>query len=525
MTVGRLDPVAGVVRDPAGRATELKPRAAQLLRVLAEAKGAVVAKNTLLDRVWSDTTVSEDSLYQAVAEVRRGLGPDGASILKTKARSGYRLRDPGAGAEAAARTGSLPRALAALAVVVLLAVSALFFTGRSGASDLRTPTIAVLPFEASGERWSLIGRGLSADIAGALGRSAKIRVTAPGSAQRAAAGANPADVLGVRYVVAGTIQTEGDALRVSVRLTDHSDDTVIWSEVWSGAATEVFGIQDAIIGRIEAALTSMYSSLPNTRDLARAHARPTDSLGAYESFLLAVEAKHRFTADSYDEAMVHLDRALTLDPDYALAWALLSLVESFRSDLSTGEEAEQLMVRSARHARRAYELAPNDPDVIQRMALIGLFEGESRDWAAEKMRRAIDIAPNNADTLAVGAWIAPYAGIFGEEPAEWAARAEALNPFPPDWYAIGLGVGAFAAGDDDRAIRYLAPARGQFEALLFLLLAKTRSGDPSAPDDLAELMELKPDFRLSWFFGDGAADDPAMAELYEVAQAAGLALD
>ena len=67
--------------------------------------------------------------------------------------------------------------------------------------------------------------------------------------------------------------------------------------------------------------------------------------------------------------------------------------------------------------------------------------------------------------------------------------------------------------------------RGQFEALLFLLLAKTRSGDPSAPDDLAELMELKPDFRLSWFFGDGAADDPAMAELYEVAQAAGLPLD
>src|SRR5215208_1464236 len=77
--------------DPIGSIVPLRPRAWLVLRFLALHAGRLVGKNELMDEVWGDCEVTEDSLVQAIGDVRRALGEDGRTALRTLPRRGYML--------------------------------------------------------------------------------------------------------------------------------------------------------------------------------------------------------------------------------------------------------------------------------------------------------------------------------------------------------------------------------------------------------------------------------------------------
>ena len=83
-----LDLARGELLDPLGRPAELRAQALRVLLVLGERAGQVVGKDELLRRVWGDVVVTEDSLVQAIGDIRRLLGVGGHELLRTVPRRG-----------------------------------------------------------------------------------------------------------------------------------------------------------------------------------------------------------------------------------------------------------------------------------------------------------------------------------------------------------------------------------------------------------------------------------------------------
>lgn len=231
MTIsGRIDAGAGIVRTGQGGETELGPKTARLLKVLAAARGEVLSKQQLIETVWPDTHVSEDSLYQAVADIRRGLGEDGAKILVTKARRGYALRIP---------EDSVPARRRVNYWWVLPISVCLFLAGflATRIDELRAPmSIAVHPFqsEESSDRLSLFGTSMASEIATAIAGNGWLQVYDADSEHRA------------RFAMNGLILEFGGRVHIQAHLSETETGRVVWSKSWDGAVDQLLDLQHAV---------------------------------------------------------------------------------------------------------------------------------------------------------------------------------------------------------------------------------------------------------------------------------------
>ncbi|SMX36101.1 winged helix-turn-helix domain-containing tetratricopeptide repeat protein [Maliponia aquimaris] len=513
-----------------GAGAELRPTTAALLAYLETRMGETVSKSDLMDALWPDTHVTENSLYQVVSELRRALADRPGLELKTVPRRGYRLVRSH-GTVRGAPWGWFPdvhrrglRVVAAALVVMAVLAGVALVLARPRPEVLSIPpSIAVIPFEAMDDdpKWTRLGTGLSAEIAGTLARNSWLYVTAPATAETARdlPEAQVGRHLGVRFVLDGSIQTEGDALRVHATLRDDATARVVWTRRWDRPADHLFDIQDEIVTAIDAQFSSVYSGTLAEYGKARARKRPTSDLDAFDYFLLGSDEKHKFTEEGYDNALVYLRRAVVLDPNYAQAWITLSLVLGFQADMASPEVAVGLRDRQMTTALKAYALDPDDASVNWGMALAVTLAQGDRARGARHLRRALDLAPNDADVLLIAGWIAPTVGIFGPEPLAWADRSAVLNPSAPAWHTIGHGVAAFASGQYARSLEILAEAPESVETLLYRALALAQLGrvDEARPVRHA-LLVLAPDFSLEALHGPIPPGSDALAPLTEPAR-------
>ncbi|WP_425090587.1 winged helix-turn-helix domain-containing tetratricopeptide repeat protein [Tropicimonas sp. S265A] len=518
-----FDPATGQVRRATGETVALRAQAADLLSYLVAHAGEVVPKDALMDAVWPDTAVTENSLYQCVTEIRKALGADGDKILQTIPRKGYRLVLPKADSEPATSSsrrwiwGGLAAACAALAISVWGLMP------RAGAvAD--APSIVILPFEAADgdARWTRIGRGLSAEIAGELARNDWLDVIAPHSAQTLAGQDAPAaaDSFGVRFVMTGGVQVAGDSLRINAALHDAETDRVLWSERWQRPQAEIFDVQDEILTRIDASLGPIYSGVLARSTLDRAHQGATDNLSAFESFLLGVEQKHKFTAESFEAAVPHLERAVALDPDFAAAWATLSLLHTFRKWTRPAEEHAELATLASDAAKRGLAADPNDPTVNWRMAGYSAREVGDRVAARGYLRRAATLAPSDADVLLIFGWTSAIVGLHGPEPLARAEQALRLNPRAPAWYKVGHGLAAFASAEYRQSVDVLDSAPPAAESLFFKALAHVHLSEMAEAQRTRDaLMAAFPNFLVQSFMGVVPPGDPSFEAVIVPAKA------
>lgn len=199
-----LDLAAGELFGPDGRVATLRRQALELLLVLGRRHDQVVTKDELFDAVWPDVVVGETSLAQAVGDVRRALGDDAHTLLRTVARRGYMLV-PGPGAAAPAVHGTL-----------------------------RPLTVAVLPFSIDGEPgpWAWVAEALQGDLITELGVPGFAAISRAAVAASAAADADPravARALGARHVVVGSLRACGAALRLNIALIDAATGVQRWA--------------------------------------------------------------------------------------------------------------------------------------------------------------------------------------------------------------------------------------------------------------------------------------------------------
>ena len=290
-----VNPLSGQI-SRAGESIRVEARTMRLLLVLAERAGAVVSIEELLNQVWSGVIVTPDSVYQAVASLRRLLGDDPKSprYIATVPRLGYRMvatvdkrldeaatpppppaspqtemQPPPPAAAAQARPRRATRALLAAAAVLLAGLAAYALlrphaTTPVAAVTAGTPhhgkSVAVLPFLdlTEGMKEELFADGMTEELIDKLSQVPGLQVPAPTSSfyfkDKQITIAEVARSLGVAYVLDGSVRKSGDMLRVAVRLVRADDGFVIWSETYDRPLDDKLMVQDDIAGEVAKAL-------------------------------------------------------------------------------------------------------------------------------------------------------------------------------------------------------------------------------------------------------------------------------
>ena len=434
-----------------GSEIALRPKTFAVLHYLIENAGRLVSKDELFAAVWPNLTVTDDALVQSIGELRRALGDDGPSLIRTVPRRGYRFEsavsvlapidppvtvDPptidGTPRSAVSSDGTPPpdRTIwaqsstrlatmhtswrgglrAALALIVLIAAVALWVdrgsAPPSGDQIVRSaeigagPAIAVLPFLNQGDEPAreYFADGVTQDIINALGRFSELTVMSwnavfPYKGKPASPG-EIARSLAVRYQVEGSVRQTGDRVRVTAQIVD-ADGRVLWSDRFEEALADLFALQDKITTEIVGALAIRVTQIEQRRVLAK----PTESLEAYDFVLRARPALQRPARASNVEARALLRRAIELDANYAAAYA--ALAETFYVAVSMGwaESPAAFLSRAEELAHKALSL--DSAEVRARVILgrIHIFY-QRYEQARAELDRATAINPNDAHGIA-----------------------------------------------------------------------------------------------------------------------------
>ena len=273
------------------------------------------------------------------------------------------------------------------------------------------PSIAVLPFQnMSGDpEQEYFVDGMVEEIITALSRIRWLFVIARNSSF-SYKGQSP-DVtqvgreLGVRYVLEGSVRKGGDRVRITAQLIEAETGTHLWADRFDGSMEDVFELQDqiatSVAGVIEPAL--------QVAEIQRSAHRPTSDLTAYDLYLRAY-AMVLSSSAQIPAALGLLERAIACDPRYgpALAWAGYCRMR-LRAD-GRSEDPESDRRKSAELARRALEMAGDDPGVLANAAHALADFGEDIGAMTALVDRALALNPSFARGWHVSGTLRLYAG-------------------------------------------------------------------------------------------------------------------
>jgi transcriptional activator of cad operon len=313
----RIDPRTGQLSRPGAEVVRVEARTLGLLLYLAQRAGEVVSLEELLDHVWSGVVVTQDSVYQGVASLRRILGddPKQPTYIATVPRLGYRMvaevspwvdevealvlpraedplapgsisaakgtdtvvppanqlsnaadpEVPTSSAIAAARPSRRPFLILVVAVlmllVTLLSFNSNFFTHPSTTPSVPARSVAVLPFldltsESMNEEY--FADGMTEELIGQLARIPGLRVPAPTASfyfkGKQVTVAAFAHSLGVAYVLDGSVRKSDAILRISARLVRAADGYVVWSNTYDRPEGDRLRVQEDIAAEVARAL-------------------------------------------------------------------------------------------------------------------------------------------------------------------------------------------------------------------------------------------------------------------------------
>jgi len=198
--------------------------------------------------------------------------------------------------------------------------------------------------------------------------------------------------LGVATILEGGVQRAGDQIRINVQLIDARTDEHLWAEIYDRQllTTNIFAIQSEIAEAIAEALRMTLSP----REQQRIRSVPTESLAAYEAYLIGKQRLAKRTTQSLAEAEEYFRQAVELDPRYALAWVGLAdthMLQVWYSGLPERENFDK--------AKAAIDMALElDSDLGEAYASLGLLRGGMKDQegAEQAFKQALELSPNYA---------------------------------------------------------------------------------------------------------------------------------
>jgi TolB-like protein/Flp pilus assembly protein TadD len=320
-----------------------------------------------------------------------------------------------------------------IAVGVLISVGAGFFLLPRASARKIDKSIAVLPFQnLSDEKENAhFADGMQDDILTKLSKIGDLKVISRMSVMsyRGDGARNAREIgkaLGVATLLEGSVRRSSDRVRVSVQLINANNDEHIWAEDYDRDLTDIFAIQTDLAQNIAAALQAKLS--PNEK--ARLDRRPTQNSDAY---LLFVQAHDYFNRpDKPREATIKaeqlFEQAINLDPNFAAAYAGLSMVESWFYHGGTGDDPVPIRREKARvNANEALRLQPDLPEGHLALGYSYYYGDRNYERALAQFEIAKRGLPNEAQAYLAIAAIQRRQGKWAESNANF-ERSIALDP-------------------------------------------------------------------------------------------------
>ena len=400
----RLDP-SGRVLFRGAQAVPLPPKAGDVLVLLLQRAGDVVAKDELLKQVWHDAFVEDGSLTRTISVLRRilGEGRNGQQYIATVSRRGYRF--------AAQVTQAGPQPRTSIPVKLML---------------------AVLPFENLSEERTqeYFNDGLTEEMITQLSRlnPERLGVIARTSAMRYKGtkksikeiGAE----LGVAYVLEGSVRRALGRVRIAAQLIQVRDETHLWAQTYERSLIDILKLQSevarAIAREIRVKLTP--------REERRLAASSAVSPQAYEAYLKGRHLWNRRTEDGMRKSIAHYEQAIRLYPQYAMAYA--GVADSYVMLACRGMVPAKDTFRKAKEAaRKAIDLDSELGEAHGSLAHVRLHDWDWEGLEAD-FERAIDLNPAQA---IVYYWYGEFLMSRGrpEEAIAVTQKAQQTDPLSP----------------------------------------------------------------------------------------------
>jgi adenylate cyclase len=390
------------------------------------------------------------------------------------------------------------------------------------------PSIAVLPFQnMSGKpEEEYFVDGIVEDIITGLSRIKWLFVIARNSTftykGRAVDVKQVGRDLGVRYVLEGSVRKAADRVRITGQLVDASNGAHVWAERYDRKSDDIFALQDevtlAVVGAIEPSL--------RLAEAERVQRKRPESLDAYDLVLQAQADVYSRMPSQSAKALALLERALSLEPNYALAHAYAA--ECHHSIYLRGGHREEHRKASSYHAQAAIMHGQDDALALAFAGFSIGMEGHDRAGAFAAFEAALSISPSLALAYILGSVVLAWGGE-AEHAIDWAEKGLRLSPFDP-WRStacFGLSLAQFHLARYEEAA---AAARKAIQAapgfsLSYMLLAAPLSKLgrlEEAKIAAARALELQPVLRYSKFFASVDCAPSVAASLTQALSVTGL---
>jgi TolB-like protein len=365
----------------------LEPQVFDLLCLLVENRERVVTREEIIARIWGGRFVSDAAVSSRIKSARQAIGDDGERQCFIRTHHGVGFRFVG--------DATIPRPGERAAAEAL--------AGKA----VSRPSIAVLPFQMMGADGQYIADALPHDLIVELSRLRWLTVIARGSSFHFRGLDATADrvkaALGVRYLLAGSVDIQGRSLAVMIELSDTDDGAIVWSEIYRGRIDAVHDIRAGIAAAVVAALE------------------------------LQIPIAER--------AAALFQQAIDREPSFARAHAGLSFAHFESAFLRFASDREKAAALARHAAETSLALDPLDPFCNLVMGRAAWLTGDL-DAALPWLDRAIELNPNYAQGKYSSAWTRTLLGE-GATGRALVDAATALSPLDPLLYGM-LGVRAFS---------------------------------------------------------------------------------
>jgi serine/threonine protein kinase/Tfp pilus assembly protein PilF len=345
-----------------------------------------------------------------------------------------------------ARIGTTPRKsskrkpllIAGVAAASILVLAGLYLgaSNRHAKPASHTPaipekSIAVLPFENRSEEKAnaYFADGIQDEILTRLSKIADLKVISRTSTQHyKSAPENLPEIarqLGVAHILEGSVQKSGNTVRVNVQLIKAANDSHLWADTFDRKLTDIFSVESEVAKAIADQLQAKLSG----REEQEIAAKPTDNPEAYDAYLrgLAYTLKTVDTPANALAAQKYLREAVSLDPKFALAWALLSSVDARGYYKAFLQPIVALREEARQAAETALTLQPNLGEALLAKGYYHYHCLKDYDTAVRYFEQARQFLPNSSQIPESLAYVARRRGQW-DRSESYFNEAEKLDP-------------------------------------------------------------------------------------------------
>ena len=418
-------------------------------------------------------------------------------------------------------------------------------TSAESKSEINAKSVAVLAFaNLSDDKGSeYFSDGISEELLTVLQKIPGLHVAARTSAfsfkGKNATAQEIGQKLGVAHLVEGSVRKAGNVVRIAARLTQANTGEEQWSENYTRNLKDVFAVQTELAQTIVEQLKGQLAggaANPEAKAAIQAQVQAAEKGGtknveAHEAYLQGRFFLNRHSEKETDQARAAFERAVELDPKFALAWAGLAQTHVWDCMYATegGQKEFNEHLAAARDAvERALALEPDLPDALFPRATIETNFDYNWKGAAETLRKALALAPQDP---ALVMWAGNLAGARGEtrQAIDLFRRAVALDPVNAQARAF-LATNLSASGRQEEAhaeyareieLNPSAPNSYAGMGLAYLLEGKFEEAATVAQKDAADWARLLVVSCARWAQKRVPESDAALAELIKIASETG----